>query len=147
MKLVAIVLAFSVLAAANFAQGTPTGVPHCKYGLEPGEGAARCADPNDPNSYLYKRRQQQMEMRRQREAERQSQQSAKVDLEHPPANDPTWCRQNAKSATQLDRCWRRQHHEMMPENTPAPSEPYKLPYSLTHPNYCNEAFRTGPGCQ
>ena len=25
---------------------------NCKYGFEPGGGAARCADPNDPNSYL-----------------------------------------------------------------------------------------------
>jgi hypothetical protein len=43
-----------VAAISSFAQQVPT---NCKYGLEPGGGAAHCADPADPSSYLYYRSQ------------------------------------------------------------------------------------------
>lgn len=29
--------------------------PNCPYGLEPGGGAMKCADPNNPKSYLHKK--------------------------------------------------------------------------------------------
>jgi hypothetical protein len=116
---IVLVLVGVLLSSASFAQ-----VPNCPYGLEPGMGPMRCADPRDPNSYLN--RPPAPPVQRQR-AVPQHTGPMVYDTEHPPpfANNRFWCRDNARSATQLDRCSRRQHHEMMPEDTPAmaPSAP------------------------
>jgi hypothetical protein len=113
---IALILAGVLLSSASFGQ-TPWQPPHCKYGLEPGEGPMRCADRNDPTSYLNKPKPPPTQ--KPRSAQTPTGPMA-YDIEHPPPNDNRWCNQHAKSATQLDRCWRRQHHEMMPEDTRAP---------------------------
>jgi hypothetical protein len=93
--------------------------PNCPHGLEPGGGPMRCADPNDPNSYLFKKANQQA----QRPTKSQTKNTGVYSIENPPKNDNTWCRTHAKNATQLDRCWRRQHNEPMPEDVRANPNP------------------------
>jgi len=44
------VVGLLLAAGPCLAQSVPK---NCKYGFEPGGGTARCADPDDPNSYLY----------------------------------------------------------------------------------------------
>jgi hypothetical protein len=112
---IVLVLTGVLLSSASFAQ-----TPYCPYGLEPGMGPMRCADPRDPNSYLNRQPQRPRPV---------PQQTGPMvyDIEHPPpfANNRFWCRDNTRSATDLDRCSRRQHHEKMPEDYPAlpPSAP------------------------
>jgi hypothetical protein len=115
-----LVLAGVLLSSASFAQA-----PYCPYGLEPGPGPMRCADPRDPNSYLNHR--PPPPVQRPRAVVPQQTGPMVYDTEHPPpfGNNKFWCRDNARSATELDRCSRHQHHEMMPEDYPAlpPSAP------------------------
>jgi hypothetical protein len=124
MRAILFALGSVLIVSASVAQ-TPAAV-QCKYGLEPGEGPMRCADPNDPTSYLNKPKTPPTE--KSRSAQTPTGPMA-YDIEHPPRNDNKWCNQHAKSATQLDRCWRRQHHEKMPEDYPA------LPPSAPAPYY------------
>jgi len=52
MRTALVVLGSLLIASTAAAQAPNWQPPACKYGLEPGMGPLRCADPNDPNSYL-----------------------------------------------------------------------------------------------
>ena len=90
--------------------------PNCPYGLEPGGGPMRCADPKDPNSYLNKQKKPFAPRQTTNNPTTKNVKSSTPSIENPPKGDNTWCRKHAKSATELDRCWRRQHGEPMPED-------------------------------
>ena len=54
--------------------------PNCPHGLEPGGGPMRCADPNDPNSYLFKKANQQA----QQPTKSQTKNTGVYSIENPP---------------------------------------------------------------
>jgi hypothetical protein len=85
--------------------------PNCPHGLEPGPGPMRCADPNDPSSYLYKKNKQQTEP-----TPPQTSNTGTYSIENVPKKVQNWCKKRTKSATELDRCWRRATDEPMPED-------------------------------
>jgi hypothetical protein len=53
MRSAFIVLGSLLVVFAALAQAPRWQPPNCPYGLEPGEGPMRCADPNDPNSVAH----------------------------------------------------------------------------------------------
>lgn len=94
--------------------------PNCPYGLEPGDGPMHCADPNDPNSYLYKKNQQQTQPKPAQPAKPQTKKADVYSIDNPPKGDNLWCREHAKSAGELERCWRIQHPIPAPKPNPHP---------------------------
>jgi hypothetical protein len=102
--------------------------PNCPHGLEPGGGAMRCADPNDPSSYLYKKNKQQAQPAKPQTKTNYTispdgkeiitpdgkHWARRPDWMPSPQEDPRFCVRETHSASALNRCVQIQNQEFLP---------------------------------
>jgi hypothetical protein len=99
--------------------------PQCQYGYEPGGGPIRCANPNDPNSYLYKKAHapQPKAGGSGYTISPDGKEIITADGRHyarrpdwmpSPQQDPGFCARETHSASDLNRCVQIQDQEFLP---------------------------------
>ena len=97
--------------------------PNCPHGLEPGGGPMRCADPNDPNSYLNKKPAKPQTKTTGYTISADGKEIITPDGKHwarrpdwmpSPQQDPRFCARVTHSASDLNRCVQTQNQEFLP---------------------------------
>ena len=115
MRTILLLTGALLLAVPAFAQTPPGWQPsNCKYGLEPGGGPMRCANPNDPNSYLNRPKPARPQRQQMTEQGHYARRPAWMPS---PQEDPRYCVTHTHSATGLNNCVTQQNQEYIPSQS------------------------------